>query len=58
MGQGVLKQRPFPLEPVTVWVGEHKLTPDTSVDLRFWVHRIIAKEVFVNLKLLNARAFE
>ena len=58
VGQGMLKQRPFLLEPVTVWVGDHKLTPDTSVELRFWVHRTIAKEVFVDLKLLDAGAFD
>ena len=58
VGQGVIKQRPLPLEPVTIWVGNHKLTPDTSVELRFWVHRMIAKEVFVDLKLLDVGAFD
>ena len=39
IGLNPLPQKPFPLEPVTIWAGGHKLTPDTISELRFWVHR-------------------
>ena len=58
VGQGVLKQKSFLLEAVTIWVGGHKLTPDTSVELRFWVHKILAKEVFVGLNLMDTDTFD
>ena len=52
------RQEALPLEPVTAWVGKHKLNPSTSDELRFWVHQQIAKEVFVELKLMDAHAFD
>ena len=58
MGRKPISQKAFPLEPVVIWVGGHKLSPDTSGELRYWVHKQIAKEVFVNLKLLDGEAFE
>ena len=52
------RQEALPLEPVTAWVGRHKLNPSTSDELRFWVHRQIAREVFVELKFMDADAFD
>ena len=38
LGEKFPKQRSFPLEPISVWVGEDKMTSDTSKILKFWVH--------------------
>ena len=45
------KQCMFPLESVTIYVGEDKLSSDMSKHVRFWVHRHIAKEVFAKLRV-------
>ena len=40
------RQRSFPLEPVTVWIGEDKLSSDAADSLRFWVHKQLAENTF------------
>ncbi len=58
-------QRSLPLEPITMFVDNQKMTSDTG-DLRFHAHRILAKEFFTtttvqskkSLPLLSAEAFE
>ena len=57
-GRSPPQQEALPLEPVTVWAGKQKLDPSTSDELRFWVHHQIAREVFVELKLMDAEAFD
>ena len=38
-GGHLTKQRCFLLERISVWVGEDKITSDTSKLLKFWVHK-------------------
>ena len=57
-GEKLPKQGMFPLEAVTVYVGENKLSLDMSKHVRFWVHKHIAKEVFAKLRILDEGQFE
>ena len=52
------KQSMFPLEAVAVYVGENKLSSGMSQYVRFHVHKHIAKEVFVKLRILDEGQFE
>ncbi len=36
----------FPLEPVCVMLGGNKLTSDRGAELKFWIHRQLAREFF------------
>ncbi len=60
----LVPQRSFPLEPITMFVDNEKMTSDTGDHLRFHAHRILAKEFFTtaqskkSLPLLSAKAFE
>ena len=51
-------QKPFPLEPIAVYVGKEKMTSDTGEMIRFWAHRQLTKEHFHKHKLMFATAFE
>ena len=51
-GEQLTKQRCFPLEPISVWVGEDKMTSDTSKLLKFWVHKQLAQQTFYKLGLI------
>jgi hypothetical protein len=51
------KQRCFPLEAISVWVGKDKMTSDTSKALRFWVHKQLAEQTFHALGLLILTQF-
>ena len=50
-------QQAFPREPITVFIGDDKMTSDTSESLRFWAHRILAEQTFRNLGILSSDAF-
>ena len=52
------KQEPFPLEPVSMYVGDEKMTSDTSDHIRFVAHRQLAKEVYYSLGILFPEQFE
>ena len=51
-------QEIFPLEPVTIFVGNEKMTPNTGDSLRFWVHQNLAKELFFKIGILIPLGFE
>jgi hypothetical protein len=42
----------FPREAVCVKIGRNKITSDRVDELKFWVHRKIARETFHQLRLL------
>ena len=52
------KQRCFPLEPILVWVGEDKMTSDTSKLLKFWVHKQLAEQTLYQLGLMLSDHFQ
>ena len=57
-GEKLPKQRCFPLEPISVWVGEDKMTSDTSKLLDFWVHKQLAEQTFYQLGLMSSDNFQ
>ncbi len=50
--------RRFPLEPVCVSLGKNKLTCDKGEELRFWVHRKLARLVYQDMKILDVIQFD
>jgi hypothetical protein len=50
--------RRFPLEPVCVFLGKNKLTSDKGKELRFWVHRKLARSAYHDMKILDVRQFD
>ena len=57
-GEDTPPQQAFPLEPVTVFAGESKITSDTLGRLRYWAHRRLASDSFFKLKSLSPEGFE
>ena len=57
-GEHLPKQRCFPLEPISVWVGEDKMTSDTSKQLKFWVHKQLTEQTFYQLGLMSYDHFQ
>ena len=51
------KQRCFPLEAISVWVGKDKMMSDTSKALRLWVHRQLSEQTCCSLDLLTPTQF-
>ena len=51
-------QKSFPLEPVTVWIGNDKLSSDASDSLRFWVHKQMAEKTFQHLNIMSPQQFQ
>ena len=51
-------QKSFPLERVTVWIGNDKLSSDASDLLRFWVHKQLAEKTFHHLGILSSQQFQ
>ena len=47
------RQQLLPLEPVSVWVQEEKITPDSADRLRFWAHKRLARETFAAAGILH-----
>ena len=52
------QQKMFPLEPVAVFIGKDKLTSDMAGELRFWMQKQIAEDVFHQLGLMSPQQFE
>ena len=50
-------QEVFPLEPVAVFLGQEKMTSDTSKEVRFWAHRTLAEETYSKLGLMSVSSF-
>ena len=46
------------LEPVSIFVGNGKMTSNTCDSLRFWVHQQLAKELFFKLIILTPLGFK
>jgi hypothetical protein len=51
-------QQAFPLEPISVFVGQTKITADTDGYVRYWAHRHLAEANFHSLGILFAQEFE
>ena len=51
-------QEIFPLEPVAIFVGNEKMTSNTSDSLRFWVHQQLSKELFFKIGILTLLGFK
>ena len=50
--------RPFPLEPICMFVKGEKMTSDTAPHIRFEAHKQLAKEFYVGRKIFSRREFE
>jgi hypothetical protein len=57
-GDELPQQEIFPLEPISVSVGQEKMTSDTSAEIRFWEHRKLAEETFFMMGLMSAHSFK
>ena len=51
-------QETFPLEPVSVFAGEEKITSNTAPVLRFWTHKQLARTTYYALQVLPDRQFD
>ena len=51
------KAKPFPLEPICMYVGGEKMTSDTADQIRFEASRQLAKDFFQKQKILSKRSF-
>jgi hypothetical protein len=52
------RQEAFPLEPVSVFIGNTKVTTDNMDCLRFWAHKHLAKEKLHSMRILHTQAFD
>jgi hypothetical protein len=50
--------RRFPLEPVCLFLGKNKLTSDKGDELRFWVHRKLARVAYHDMKIMDVSQFD
>jgi hypothetical protein len=51
-------QRPFPLEPLTLYVGDEKMTTDSGAAIRFAAHKVEARALYHACGILNTSAFD
>ena len=51
-------QRPFPQEPLTVFVGPEKITGDSGAAIRYWAHRQLARQVLSERSIMHSSAFD
>jgi hypothetical protein len=51
-------QRPFPLEPLTFYVGREKMTTDSGAAIRFAAHKVEARDLFYRCGILNPATFD
>jgi hypothetical protein len=51
------RQQQFPLEPISVWAGKEKMTPDTGSSVRFHAHKTLAQEEFDAAGILSFQQF-
>ena len=45
------------MELVAVFIGQEKMTSDTSDEIRFWAHQMLANETFFKLGLMSVSSF-
>ena len=57
-GDELPPQEVFPLEAVSVFVGQEKMTSDTSDSLRFWAHQQLARATFFKLDVMSGQSFQ
>jgi hypothetical protein len=53
-----LKQRAFPLEPITLFVGEEKITSESGPVIRFAAQKQEARSLFCSQRILNPEQFD
>ena len=53
-----LKQRAFPLEPITLFVGEEKITSESGPVIRYTAQRQEARALFYSQHILNPEQFD
>ena len=51
-------QKSFLLEPVTVWIGEDKLSLGVDDSLKCWVHKQLTEKTFHHLNILSPQHFQ
>ena len=51
-------QKPFPLEPLCIFVGKEKMTSDTGPQIRYWVQRQLAQAFFSSQNILYPDEFD
>jgi len=52
-GEELPPQEVFPLEPVTVFVCQEKMTSDAAKCLRFWAHQKLAEQNFFSMGIMS-----
>ena len=57
VGEDLPSQKPFPLEPVTVHIGQEKITTDSGPSIRFAVHKQLVEQFFYDNGLLSSTQF-
>ena len=57
-GHQLPPQEVFPLESVSVFIGNEKMTSDTGSEIRFWAHKQLAEAVFFKLKIMDPMQFK
>ena len=55
---GILRQQAFPLEPLTCFAGDRKITPDAKAYTHFWIHKILARQALSDMKVLHTAQFD
>jgi hypothetical protein len=55
---GHLVSKRFPLEPIVCFVGREKMTSNCGDSVQFWAHRRLAREAFINSKLMTRLQFD
>ena len=53
-----LRQRAFPLEPITLFVGDEKITSESGPVIRFAAHKQEARSLFSSLQILRPDQFD
>jgi len=51
-------QQPFPLEPITVYAGQDKITGDCGDIVSYWAHRQLARKVLAARKIMDPSSFD
>jgi hypothetical protein len=56
-GRTIPLQRPFPMEPLTIFAGTEKITTDSGEVVQFCAHKQLARPIFAKRKVLDGEAF-
>lgn len=55
--EDLTRQDVLPLEPVTVYLDRDRLTAGNTSKLALWVHKLLAKEIFYEHRILGSNQF-